>query len=145
MKTLYDVLGVSHRATAGEIKSSFRKKSLEHHPDVNDDPWASQQFRIIYYAYLILGNPELRNRYDEKLKTIGQEMVTLYDVLEVKMIATYPEVRKSFHKLVLETHPDITNNDDAQAFRMIYYANSILSDEDRRLQYNAKIAQFGLI
>ena len=33
----YDVLGVSKGATEAEIKSAFRKKAKEFHPDLNKD------------------------------------------------------------------------------------------------------------
>ena len=35
MKNYYNILGVSKDATAEEIKKSYRKLSLEYHPDKN--------------------------------------------------------------------------------------------------------------
>ena len=42
----YDVLGVSKSATEAEIKSAFRKKAKEFHPDLNkDNPSAAEKFK----------------------------------------------------------------------------------------------------
>src|ERR1700722_15373341 len=40
MRDPYEVLGVSKSATAGEIKSAFRKLAKKHHPDQSKEPRA---------------------------------------------------------------------------------------------------------
>ncbi|HEY8194304.1 MAG TPA: J domain-containing protein [Hyphomicrobium sp.] len=62
---LYDILGVSRRATEEEIRSAFRKLAKAHHPDVNPgNSSASESFKKIAAANDILGDPEKRRQYD---------------------------------------------------------------------------------
>jgi len=59
------VLGVSRTATDQEIKSSYRKLALQHHPDRNpDNPDAEERFKECSEAYAILADSEKRARYD---------------------------------------------------------------------------------
>ena len=62
----YKVLGVSSKASAGEIKKAFREKALDTHPDRHpDDPRAEEKFKEAYAAYEVLGNAKRRKQYDE--------------------------------------------------------------------------------
>ena len=63
----YEVLGVSRNATEQEIKSAYRKKALEHHPDRNpeDREQAEEKFKEASQAYSILSDPQKRARYDQ--------------------------------------------------------------------------------
>ncbi|BFZ59280.1 hypothetical protein YB2330_000286 [Saitoella coloradoensis] len=58
----YKILGVSRDATQREIKSAYRKKSKEFHPDKAGGSDAKMQ--EINAAWEILGDEELRARYD---------------------------------------------------------------------------------
>ena len=61
----YATLGVSRKATADEIKKSFRALALRHHPDKNpDDPESERRFREISEAWHTLGDEQRRARYD---------------------------------------------------------------------------------
>lgn len=62
----YEVLGVSKNASEAEIKSAFRKKAKEFHPDLNkDDPNAAEKFKEAQEAYSILSDENKRKMYDE--------------------------------------------------------------------------------
>lgn len=62
----YKVLGVDRNATEDEIKRSYRKLALEHHPDRNQgNKSAEDKFKEINEAYQVLSDPEKRTRYDQ--------------------------------------------------------------------------------
>lgn len=65
-RDLYEVLGVPKTADEGAIKSAYRKKALEHHPDRNKgDDAAAEKFKEAAEAYAVLSDPAKRQRYDQ--------------------------------------------------------------------------------
>jgi DnaJ-class molecular chaperone len=64
-KDYYSVLGIARTATESEIKTAFRKKARELHPDVNrDDPSSEERFKEVNEAYEVLSDAEKRRMYD---------------------------------------------------------------------------------
>ena len=63
----YEVLGVSKSATADEIKKSYRRLAMKHHPDRNKDgDMASEEkFKEAKEAYEVLKDSEKRSTYDQ--------------------------------------------------------------------------------
>ena len=62
----YDVLGIPKSATEAEIKSAFRKKAKEYHPDLNkDNPNAAEKFKEAQEAYSVLSDENKRKMYDQ--------------------------------------------------------------------------------
>lgn len=62
----YEVLGVSKSASEAEIKSAFRKKAKEFHPDLNkDNPEAADKFKEAQEAYSVLSDENKRKMYDQ--------------------------------------------------------------------------------
>ncbi len=61
----YKTLGVDKKASAEEIKKSYRKLARRYHPDRNpDDKQAEARFKEISHAYDVLSDPEKRKQYD---------------------------------------------------------------------------------
>ena len=64
-KDYYLILGVSEQASEVEIKKTYRKLALEHHPDRNpNDPKSEERFKDITEAYGVLMDPAKRKEYD---------------------------------------------------------------------------------
>ena len=62
----YEVLGVSKGASDAEIKSAYRKKAKQLHPDLNkDDPHAEEKFKEAQEAYSVLSDENKRKMYDQ--------------------------------------------------------------------------------
>jgi molecular chaperone DnaJ len=65
-KDFYKVLGVSPTASQGEIKSAYRLKAKDLHPDKNQGNVAlEEKFKAVSEAYDILSDSKKRAEYDE--------------------------------------------------------------------------------
>ncbi len=61
----YDRLGIRSDALSSEIRSAYRRRARDVHPDKRpDDPNAMRKFRELSAAYQTLSDPALRKRYD---------------------------------------------------------------------------------
>ena len=70
-KDYYEILGVPRAATPEEIRSAFRKKAREYHPDVaKDKVQGAEKFKEVNEAYEVLSDPAKRAKYDQ----MGQEV-----------------------------------------------------------------------
>ena len=58
----YKLLNVDRNASSTDIKKSYRKLAMKHHPDKGGDP---EKFKEINGAHEVLSNPEKRELYDK--------------------------------------------------------------------------------
>ena len=58
----YEVLGVERGADAAALKSAYRKRAKEYHPDCQGG--CEHKFKELNEAYAVLGDPERRAQYD---------------------------------------------------------------------------------
>jgi molecular chaperone DnaJ len=72
-------------------------------------------------------------------------MSSLYDTLEVKKGASDEEIKKAYRKLARKYHPDANGGDkDAEErFKEVQHAYDVLSDPEKRKQYDRFGAQNG--
>jgi molecular chaperone DnaJ len=62
---LYEILGLTKKATTEDIKKAYRKLAMEYHPDkTNGDKDKEELFKEISNAYKILTDPIKRKDYD---------------------------------------------------------------------------------
>ena len=64
MTDYYEILGVTKDADKDEIKSAFRKKARQYHPDVNKAHDAEEKFKQLGKAYETLMDDDKRSVYD---------------------------------------------------------------------------------
>lgn len=65
VNTLYDALGLSKAASQDDIKKAYRKLMKQLHPDLNPgDAAGEERFKKVAAAYEIIGDKDLRKRYD---------------------------------------------------------------------------------
>jgi hypothetical protein len=64
--TFYEILDIDNKATLQDIKNSYRTKSIQYHPDKNEDKKeATKQTKLLNEAYEVLSNDVLRAIYDD--------------------------------------------------------------------------------
>src|SRR3989344_2935665 len=61
-KDYYEILGVSKDSSKDEIKKTYKKLALQHHPDRGGD---AEKFKEISEAYAVLSDDNKRKQYDQ--------------------------------------------------------------------------------
>ena len=89
MRTPYEELGINKNATPEEIKTKFREKAKEFHPDAGGD---SNKFDRLRKAKDLLQDPVRRLHYDETGEVLEDSSEN----------SIYTRARNDFIKLVLE-------------------------------------------
>lgn len=101
---LYNILEVDPNADPSQIKKSYRKLALLHHPDKGGD---AEKFKKIQGAYDILKDPEKRKIYDQYghngLQNKGKVPTDIFNELFSNMFGSnlfnmYKQARNSLNK-----------------------------------------------
>src|SRR5260370_26748855 len=62
----YELLGVSRKASAKDIRTAFRKLARKYHPDLNPgDKSSEEKFKQLQEAYDVLSDSKKRRTYDQ--------------------------------------------------------------------------------
>jgi curved DNA-binding protein CbpA len=64
-ETFYSILGVSKSADTERINRAYRERVKDNHPDVSEDPEATQNFKKLTTARDVLVDEQRRQRYDD--------------------------------------------------------------------------------
>lgn len=75
-RTHYDLLGVEPGCTLQELRSAYRRRAREHHPDVAPVLTGTATMAEINEAWRILSDAERRRRYDQSVRVIPEPVVT---------------------------------------------------------------------
>ena len=94
-KDYYRILNIKSSASAGEIKSAYRKLAMKYHPDRNaGDALSAAIFSDVAEAYNILSDATLRRQYNEERHlTAAQEYERPVETME-KLIQRITEINK---------------------------------------------------
>jgi curved DNA-binding protein CbpA len=82
VKSHYEILGCSRKATTKELRLAFKKKALQFHPDVNpaNRQKAERLFKEANTAFQVLSDEKKRREYDLEFFTQEEDEVDSDDV-----------------------------------------------------------------
>jgi curved DNA-binding protein CbpA len=85
-KNPYKVLGLSPAASQKQIRAKYRLLVQKYHPDLHPGDTAATRLMVqVNLAYNIIGNPEARRHYDEKLRASKQAAAAEEEVQTAKV------------------------------------------------------------
>jgi Ca-activated chloride channel family protein len=106
---LYSLLGVTASATTDDIKAAYRNAARRFHPDVNPNPSATEEFKLIANAYAILVDPEQRQAYDAAMAQKGSgPLLGLRTLYSRKTLPALDEPQVLY--ILLEIHPALAGS-----------------------------------
>jgi hypothetical protein len=84
-----------------------------------------------------------QNDSDKQISSGADRPLTYYDVLDLDRDARPEEIRTSYYELARQYHPDVVGQDQKaqQRFALIGEAYRVLSDPQRRYQYDRTLPQ----
>jgi len=77
MKNPYEVLGLNKNSSSDEIKTSYKKQALKHHPDRGGN---ESIFKEMTEAYSILSDPQKKDNYDN-FGSVDNSGVNINDII----------------------------------------------------------------
>lgn len=96
------IFGIKSKITAKELKSIYKKKALELHPDHNKSPNASEEFRKLKEAFEFLKNN--LNKLDNKSKTKPS-------TVKADIISYANKIDNGIYSVILPKDVDVSEND----------------------------------
>jgi curved DNA-binding protein CbpA len=64
----YEILGLAEQATEEQIRTAYKTKARQYHPDKNASKDAEEKFKEVSQAYSVLHDKIERRKFDAKLK-----------------------------------------------------------------------------
>jgi DnaJ-domain-containing protein 1 len=130
----YEVLGVSHDASAAQIKKAYYKLALELHPDKNpNNPEAEAKFKFVSQAYQTLSDPEMRKKYDEHGKE-GVDQPEVDPVQLFSMVFGSEQFEHLIGKLTMTTVAELGENQNEEEMKKIQEEREAVLAENLRLR-----------
>ena len=94
----YDTLDVNPKATSAEIKQAYRRLAKLFHPDSNSNTVNNEKIIQINAAYEIIGDPQRRYSYDQKLRETKYKS-PFYEQRHDKGQRQYQNYRENTHNI----------------------------------------------
>jgi len=149
-KSYYDSLGLTPKASKGDIKRAYYEKSMVFHPDKGEG--TAEKFKEISTAYEVLGNNKLRKMYDKGLLPVGaagyaeakEKSKSQPDEPEVKKAqdrrkppSYYDDINASFSESNRnkKTYTGKTPQYDFDAWTEAHYAGTFSRQAAEKVQY----------
>lgn len=132
MEDCYKILGVSHKATAAEIKKAYRKKAKELHPDSinanseDEKQKAVTEFRKLVEAYEILSDVKQRSLFDRS-----------YDEWS-KIYTHFTSARKKTNSFDYRTW--LLERGDEESLSKLVFWDLMHNREDEAVEYFKKLS-----
>jgi len=124
----YSILGIRERSTYSDIRSAYRVRVKQVHPDVNEHPNAQEQFKQIKEAYNVLNNRTKRTIYNN---TDHDNFVQQYggytseDLNNIKEVNLATLDSKETLKIIRGADQQCDQNPERQQSRSRYSALSV--------------------
>lgn len=108
---LYQLLGIQRNATMEQVKTAYRAKAQQIHPDRNKTAGAEEKFKALQAAYEVLSDPDRRKKYDD---TGNADAEDPREEAYVKLVMTF--------KAVVGQEFDVTRVDPVEGARQVIEA-----------------------
>jgi len=126
----YSILNVDHKVNSEVIKKAYRSQAIKWHPDKNSGKNTTREMEQVNEAYLILGDPDARKRYDKEYTLFIQRIAdnkstdSNYDIQDDVLKEWINKARRQSIDLAKQTIQDIsglTKESASAAFTRVKY------------------------